>query len=209
MFIGPNPYQKQSSKSEINQVVTQALVACLLLGLVFILAWLQARAFGGLSGPLLLAICALIVWAVIERSKRGIRISRVHIAAMSSAALFGGLLTVWPVEPLGQYGDGRLWITLPLPAIYGLPSSTSVHVAALLGLSLLNVAVISVALLTALRMIIEIIYPNLLNSIRARGGIWPGLPRWWRGVDTPATIADDDGADVDTGEIRRVGVRSN
>jgi hypothetical protein len=70
-------------------------------------------------------------------------------------------------------------------------------------LSTVNLAAIGISLLTALRLVVEVVFPNLLNSIRALGGRFTGLGKWWHGIRYPSDADEEDDGPESGGIPRR------
>ncbi len=206
MFIGvPGPYQRQSSKSEIGQVIAQSLTAVGLLVVVSAQVWLQARIVGRPFGVALNLIgVALVAWVAYRR-----RLDLAPTILALIAVIVGLALAAWPPRRLGAFGDGGLRFAFSdgLARLVGI-SDVAVPYSAVVLATVLNALAAGVMLLTALRMVIEVIFPNMLNSIRSVSAMFGGLDRWWS-VRYGSDPAGDGEPDVpENGDIKRRGVRT-
>lgn len=183
---GQGPYEKQSGKTNVLRPLILAAVYAAVIVLVYAPAvYLEAVLVGVLFGPALLAGAG---WLLFEVNLRDRKITRREIdggrrLVAALLAIIGALFVYLRVIPDGwpwslMVGGGALWIGTPWSG-FAVPAA---WVALRYGLAIvLPLGLIPAGTMLLSRILMEIGYPNLADSVRAMAGQlqskrWIGYP---------------------------------
>jgi len=186
---GQGPYEKQTGTTNVvRPLVLAAVYAGVILFIYAPAVYVEAVLVGVLFGPALAALGLRLLVAVSFNGGLTIRRKLATDGQRLIAVLFvavGALFIYLRVIPHGwpwswATGDGRLWIGTPW-AGFGIPAAWQ---AARYGLALaLPLALIPAGIVLLARILMEIGYPNLADSVRAVAGQL--ISRRWIGYPQP------------------------